>query len=26
MTLFSGKATCTACHVGANFTDEQYHT
>ena len=25
MTLFSGKATCTACHVGANFTDEQYH-
>lgn len=25
MVLFSGKATCTACHVGANFTDEQYH-
>jgi cytochrome c peroxidase len=25
MTLFAGKATCTACHVGANFTDEQYH-
>jgi len=25
MTLFSTKANCTACHVGANFTDEQYH-
>lgn len=25
MTLFSGKANCTACHVGANFADEQYH-
>ncbi len=25
MTLFFGKANCTACHVGANFTDEQYH-
>ncbi|WP_315854360.1 cytochrome-c peroxidase [Rubripirellula lacrimiformis] len=25
MTLFSGKANCTACHAGANFTDEQYH-
>ncbi len=23
--LFFGKASCTACHVGANFTDEQYH-
>lgn len=22
MTLFFGKANCTACHVGANFTDE----
>ena len=25
MTLFADKANCTACHVGANFTDEQYH-
>jgi cytochrome c peroxidase len=25
MVLFSGKANCTACHAGANFTDEQYH-
>ena len=23
--LFFGKAQCTACHAGANFTDEQYH-
>lgn len=23
--LFFGKAGCTACHVGANFTDELYH-
>lgn len=23
--FFSDKAACTACHVGANFTDEQYH-
>lgn len=23
--LFFNKATCTACHVGANFTDEKYH-
>ena len=23
--LFFGKAGCTACHVGANFTDEKYH-
>src|SRR5690242_2774751 len=23
--LFYGKASCTACHAGANFTDEQYH-
>jgi cytochrome c peroxidase len=23
--LFFGKANCTACHVGANLSDEQYH-
>lgn len=23
--LFRGKANCTACHVGPNFTDEQLH-
>lgn len=23
--LFFGKAKCTACHAGANFTDELYH-
>lgn len=23
--LFFTKANCTACHVGANFTDEKYH-
>ncbi|HEX5470908.1 MAG TPA: cytochrome c peroxidase, partial [Lacipirellulaceae bacterium] len=23
--LFFGKANCTACHAGANFSDEQYH-
>jgi cytochrome c peroxidase len=23
--LFSDKAGCAACHVGANFTDEKYH-
>lgn len=23
--FFSNKASCTACHVGANFTDEKYH-
>jgi cytochrome c peroxidase len=23
--LFFGKANCTACHVGANLTDEKYH-
>ncbi len=23
--FFSEKAGCTACHVGANFTDEKYH-
>ncbi len=25
MALFSGKASCTLCHTGANFSDEQYH-
>lgn len=25
MTLFFDKAQCSACHAGANFTDEQYH-
>ena len=25
MALFAGKASCAACHAGANFTDEQYH-
>jgi cytochrome c peroxidase len=23
--LFRGKANCTACHVGPNFTDERLH-
>lgn len=23
--LFFGKANCTACHAGANFTDEKFH-
>lgn len=23
--FFGQKASCTACHAGANFTDEQYH-
>lgn len=23
--LFFGKAKCTACHAGANFSDEKYH-
>jgi len=23
--LFFGKADCTACHVGANFSDEKFH-
>jgi len=23
--FFSEKSNCTACHAGANFTDEQYH-
>src|SRR5262249_3711059 len=23
--FFSKKSNCTACHAGANFTDEQYH-
>lgn len=25
MELTFGKANCTACHAGANFTDEQFH-
>lgn len=25
MDLFFGKANCSTCHAGANFTDEQYH-
>jgi cytochrome c peroxidase len=25
MKLFANKANCTACHAGANFSDEQYH-
>ncbi len=25
MKLTFGKANCTACHAGGNFTDEQYH-
>jgi cytochrome c peroxidase len=23
--LFRGKGSCTACHIGPNFTDEQFH-
>jgi cytochrome c peroxidase len=23
--LFRGKGNCTACHIGPNFTDEQFH-
>jgi cytochrome c peroxidase len=23
--VFRGKANCTACHVGPNFTDERFH-
>ena len=23
--FFSDKSNCTACHAGANFTDEKYH-
>jgi len=23
--IFRGKANCTACHLGPNFTDEQFH-
>ena len=23
--IFRGKGTCTACHVGPNFTDERFH-
>jgi cytochrome c peroxidase len=25
MVLFRGKGGCTACHIGPNFTDEQFH-
>lgn len=25
MALFKGKARCTQCHAGSNFTDEKYH-
>lgn len=25
LALFDGKANCSSCHVGANFTDEQFH-
>jgi len=25
LNLFRGKANCSACHVGPNFTDEQFH-
>jgi cytochrome c peroxidase len=25
LALFRGKANCLACHVGPNFTDEQFH-
>jgi len=25
LNLFRGKANCTACHVGPNFTDERFH-
>jgi len=25
LALFRGKANCSACHVGPNFTDEQFH-
>jgi cytochrome c peroxidase len=25
LTLFLGPANCAACHVGPNFTDEQFH-
>jgi cytochrome c peroxidase len=25
LTLFEGKARCVRCHIGANFTDEDYH-
>jgi hypothetical protein len=25
LTLFRGKADCTACHLGPNFSDEQFH-
>ena len=25
LNLFRGKANCTACHMGPNFTDERFH-
>ena len=25
LALFSGKANCTTCHLGPNFTDERFH-
>ena len=25
LNLFRGKANCTACHIGPNFTDERFH-
>jgi cytochrome c peroxidase len=25
LSIFRGKGNCTACHVGPNFTDEQFH-
>ena len=25
LALFRGRANCTACHVGPNFTDEEFH-
>jgi cytochrome c peroxidase len=25
LALFRGKGDCTACHIGPNFTDEQFH-
>jgi cytochrome c peroxidase len=25
LAIFRGKGNCTACHVGPNFTDEQFH-
>jgi cytochrome c peroxidase len=25
LALFNGRANCSACHIGANFTDERFH-